>query len=370
MFEDASNDQAYAKFGFLGTQGSGKTHTAALVSIGLAKLLRDRGIPGGEAVYMIDSETGSKWIEPMFRKEGIPLKVSKTRAFADLVDGVAAVAEKRGILLIDSITHFWQEVARAYKEENRRRKLTFNDWANLKEMWAEFTDLFVNGECHIFMCGRQGYEYDFFEDDDGKMQLQKTAVKMKAEADTGYEPSLLVMMERHQDLSQSGKIERVYRTAFILKDRGQDIDGKLFENPTFADFLPHIEQLNLGGGHVGVDTTRNSRKRVIKDNDNRHENQQREIMLEEISGLVHKHHPSQSADDKQARSDLMFEFFATRSMKKVESLGLNELKLAYNKLHLKLEGKLLWPELDDSALLAVPGGGEAATPKDAGGIPF
>lgn len=370
MFEDASNDRAYAKFGFLGNTGSGKTYTGALVCIGLAKLLQERGLPGGEVVYMIDSETGSKWIEPMFRKAGLKLRASKTRAFSDLVDGVKAVAKNRGILLIDSITHFWLEIAKAYKDENKRGRLTFNDWTNIKGMWAEFTDWYVNGECHIVMCGRQGFEYDFFEDDDGKMQLQKTAVKMKAESETGYEPDILVMMEHHQELSPSGKIGRVYRTAFILKDRGQDIDGKLFENPTFNDFLPHIEQLNLGGCHVGVDTSRNSRKRVIKDTDNRQENQQREIMLEEISGLVHKHYPSQSADDKQARSDLMFEFFATRSMKKVESLGLNELKLAYNKLHLKLEGKLLWPELDDSALMAVPGGGELSAPKAAGDIPF
>lgn len=92
------------------------------------------------------------------------------------------------------------------------------------------------------MCGRAGYEYDFFEGDDGKRQLAKTGIKMKAETETGYEPSILIQMEKQMNVETG----QVWRTARILKDRSTRIDGQVFSNPTFKNFLPHIEFLNLG----------------------------------------------------------------------------------------------------------------------------
>ena len=65
----------------------------------------------------------------------------------------------------------------------------------------------------------------------------------------GYEPSLLVLMERHMDVATN----KVRRTASVLKDRACLIDGKEFKNPEFKNFLPHIERLNLGGNELGVD---------------------------------------------------------------------------------------------------------------------
>jgi hypothetical protein len=158
-------------------------------------------------------------------------------------------------LLIDSISHFWREFTEAYaKKRNRHRGLEFSDWAYLKSEWGKFTDAYVNSAAHIIMCGRAGYEFDFFEDENGKKQLEKTGVKMRAETETGYEPSLLIWLERHMDMDS----RKVYREAHVLKERFDVIDGKTFRDPTFANFLPHIELLNLGGQQVGVDTTRTS----------------------------------------------------------------------------------------------------------------
>ena len=82
----------------------------------------------------------------------------------------------------------------------KRTRLQFDDWGYLKGEWRKFTDLFINSNLHIILCGRAGYEYDYFEDEAGKKQLEKTDIKMKAEGEMGYEPSLLVLMERHTDL--------------------------------------------------------------------------------------------------------------------------------------------------------------------------
>lgn len=366
-FAPVTNDQAYLKCGIMGLQGSGKTMTAAILAIGLRKMLAERGLPGGKApVFMLDTEVGSSWLAKRFADEGIQFQVSKTRAFKDLVSAVRDVAEQRAILLIDSITHFWVELTTAYARKHGRRRLTFQDWGNIKEAWSEFTDEYVNSTSHIVMCGRQGYTYDHFEDDDGKKQIEKTGLKMKAEGETGYEPSLLAVMERHQELGNSGRIERVWRTAYILKDRADVIDGQSFENPTFESFRPHIDCLNLGGEHVGVDTSRNSESLIRRDDNSwKYEQEQCEIAREEVAELLKKHHPSQTNDDKQARIELIEWAFKTRSWKKVETLPLNELKVGHNRLHNKLEGRPLYAELPLEDCQAMPPAGAAVGDGDA-----
>ena len=61
-----------------------------------------------------------------------------------------------------------------------------------------------------------GYEYDYFEDEAGKKQLEKTDIKMKAEGEMGYEPSLLVLMERHTVMETM----KAYRTAIRCRLAG------------------------------------------------------------------------------------------------------------------------------------------------------
>lgn len=342
------------------------TFSAAEVAVGLHKILTEKELcDPKQPIYMVDTETGASWIRGKFESQGIPFQVDKTRAFTDLVADCKMVAKENGILIIDSITHFWTELCTAYAKKNKRKRMSMQDWGNIKEIWRDFTDEYVNGASHLIMCGRQGYEYDFFKDDDGKQQLQKTAVKMKAEGETGYEPSLLIVMERHQILNESGSIDDVYRTAYILKDRADVIDGKVFKNPSFKDFLPHIEKLNLGGEHVGVDTSRTSENavRIETSESYRLDQQRREIVLEEVTELLKKHYPSQSSIDKATRMDLIEEFFRTRSWKKVETMDLNELRSAHNAMFKKLEGKPLYPDMP------LPGEDQTLGTKDAD-IPF
>ena len=43
LFADEEASAAYAKIGFMGEAGSGKTYTAATFAIGLVKRMRERG---------------------------------------------------------------------------------------------------------------------------------------------------------------------------------------------------------------------------------------------------------------------------------------------------------------------------------------
>ena len=339
LFEEATNTQAYLKMGLMGLAGSGKTFTSALTAIGLINYLRERNLAeGAKPVFFADTETGSSYVKPHFDKAGIKLFTAKTRAFSDLVALVKEAEEGAGILLIDSITHFWREFTESYAKKKNRTRLEFQDWNYLKTEWGKFTDRFVNSNLHIIMAGRMGYEYDFFTDDNGKKQLEKTAVKMKAETETGYEPSLLVWMERAMDM-QAGT---VYREAHILKERFDVIDGKTFRNPTFETFLPHIELLNLGGVQVGTDTARNS-EGMIPENEGKADwqkrQEQREIIIEKIGALFTKHgHSSQSKDGKAEIIKKLEKHFGTTSWKELEIMPFQRVKDGYNGLHMELEG--------------------------------
>lgn len=339
IFKKATNTQARLKAGIMGFAGDGKTYTASTIAIGLIGLMRDQGISdGGKPVMFLDTETGSDWVAPRFNEAGIELVVAKTRSFSDLLVAMKEADESGSVIIIDSISHFWRELTETYAEKrNRKRGLEFQDWAFLKAEWGKFTDLFVNSNCHAILCGRAGYEYDFFENDNGKKELQKTGVKMKAETETGYEPSILILMQKHRDMGTG----EVWREAHILKDRSTRLDGKTIVNPTFDHFRPHVDFLNLGGHQLGVDTSRNSADLIGSGESKRDwkwRQEQRDIALDEIVELLGKHHGGATKDAKDSRASLVEKHSGTRSWERVKTMTLEQIQDLRNRLWIDLEG--------------------------------
>jgi AAA domain len=355
LFKPAENTMAYFKAGFMGEAGSGKTHTATLTAIGLVQHLRKLKIKGSEKpVYFLDTEQGSAWVKPMFDDAGIELRVAKTRAFKDLVAAVKEAEANGSVLLIDSISHFWEDLQNSYmrrRSEQLKRpynRLEFQDWGILKRMWREFSDLYVNSSLHCILCGRLAFEYEQETNEQGRKEINKSGVKMAAEKGLGYEPNMLVWMERRTDLAS----KHVERTAIVLKDRSQRLDGEQFPNPTFATFLPHIDFLTLGGRHEGVDTSRTSEDMIPDDDvplaDRKHI--KREIVVEELDALLAEHGLAGTATDvKQKRAALIKKHFKATSRAEIEKLmPLFDLQRAYNDLHIELTGEpsRYAPELD------------------------
>ncbi len=336
IFKKASNTMAFAKVGILGFAGSGKTRTATEIAVGLHKAIKST-----KPVGFIDTETGSDFVLPIFQKHGIEMLVSKTRAFKDLAEGLREAPKIFDILIIDSVSHFWTDIMESYKTKKEVKRLSFGDWGILKPMWNnDFSTPFVTSALHIIVCGRAGFEFDYFEGDDGKMELYKTGTKMKAEGEFGFEPSLSIEMERIKNpeatesyreaktkdarLKASKQImaEREFiRKATVLKDRSDIMDGQIFYNPSFADFAPHWESINIGGEHKPLeagDSTGlfNSEGRpdwVIA-------KKRATIALEELKAELDKVYPSSSAKEKQARIKIMEKVFGTASATKIEGI--------------------------------------------------
>ncbi len=329
IFAKAEVTSSFLKMGMMGFAGSGKTYTATSIAIGLHKLAAIR-----KPVFFLDSELGSDWVKPRFDAAGIELFTAKTRAFKDLLEAVPEAEANAALLLVDSLTSFWVELTTSYMKKKNRTRLQFEDWSYLKNEWRAFTDMFVNSSLHIIVCGRAGYEYDYSTDQEtGKKNLEKTGIKMKAEGEMGYEPSLLVLMEREMDMATT----TIRHIAKVIKDRSTLLDAKEFSDPTFEAFLPHIKCLNLGGKQLGVDTTRTSVNMIpadVRDNNAT----QRKIVLDEIESLLVRFYPSTSGADRKSKLDLLHTTFAASWTEMETVMPLKRLRAGYDSLYLGLEG--------------------------------
>lgn len=337
LLKPAMNQTAYLKAGILGFAGSGKSYTASDMAIGLSKTLGDR-----KPVAFFDTETGSDYLIPKFKEAGVELLVAKTRTFSDLLMFMREAEASCSVAIIDSISHVWTELLEAYTAKLRRRNgLMFSDWGPIKQEWRGFTDAYLNSKMHVILCGRAGYEYDMETNEAGKKELIKTGTKMKAETEMGYEPSLLLEMERvnaddkHTTGKRSGWIHRCY----VLKDRTDRMNGEAIDNPSYESFAPVVSFLNIGGEHVGIDRSRSS-EGLFDNPEGRSDRKRRlDVLLELIpDAFVRADIGGTSAVAKRAQVEACMACFGTSSWTAIKSQRLEEIEKGYKNLliHLKL----------------------------------
>lgn len=319
LFHKAKKEMAFLKMGLYGEAGVGKTFTSSKIAIGLHKHIKAK-----KPCFFIDTETGSDFVLHLFEEEKIELYVTKTRAFKDLLDAVD-IAEKEGsVLILDSITHFWNEMLKAYQKKHDLNRITLRHWIPLKQTWREFTDRYVSSAIHIIMAGRSAFIWDDVEDEEGVKELKKTGTKMKAETEMGYEPSLLVeiVKARPSNKPGSGWVHR----AWVVKDRFDVINGKHFDSPGFESFLPHIQNLNLGGKHKAIEAGRTSEDMFEKNDTGYDKHRKAKGLIEEIKNEFILYRPGSDAQSKQDRILLMKDVFGTSAWSNVETMRLEDLE--------------------------------------------
>ena len=318
LFQVASNEAAYGKFGFYGDAGSGKTFTASKVAIGLVKFIESK-----KPVFFLDSETGSDYVLPMFKKAGVDLQVAKSRAFQDLLEAIDVVEEEGSVLIVDSISHYWDELMDSYKKKKNLTRLFVQHWMELKPTWREFSTKFVASKLHIILCGRSGDVWSDVADDEGVKTLTKVGTKMRVEKETSYEPSLLIEMEKvlKSDRPGSGWTHR----AWVEKDRFDVLNFKNFDDPCFEDFLPHISLLNIGGEHRTLDVDRNSQDMFEKGNTGAEYYKKREQTLEEIKNEINLLFIGRDEKTKNDKNLYLKELLGTHSWSKICEMDLAKL---------------------------------------------
>jgi hypothetical protein len=338
FFSTAADRPAFLKAGIYGDPSTGKSYTASLIACGLSQRI------GKPPVLFVDTETGSDWVGHIFEAAGIAFRPKKTRAFTDLLKAVSVAEQMGGILIIDSVTHFWEEIREAYLVAKRRRtgnpnvRLELPDWNAIKPAWGKFTAAFLNAQCHIILCGRGASIYEFQErEEDGKKEMITAGTRMAAEKGLGYEPSLLIEMTARQVVGPR-KAKTIIRMATVIKDRADVLDGAQFDDPTFGNFLPHIERLNIGGTYRGIDISRTSEGLFPTEGAGRDAySARRLVVLDDTKDLLLKHIPGQSVADKQRKTDLFRKHFGCGWVEAEELAPLEQLKAGYIGLKRDLE---------------------------------
>mgnify|MGYP001585780762 CR=1 FL=1 len=339
IFKPANMGSAYLKCGVQGFAGSGKSFSGTMIAIGLHQYIHS-----AKPITFLDSETGSDYLQNHFKSAGIDLMVGKTRAFVDLLEAIDEAEKTSDILVIDSITHFWNELVEAYGKKRGKKRLTLKDWSEIKPEWHQFTNRYLNSRLHILMLGRAGWDWSQEEDEEGVKELTKTGTKMKVETDLGYEPSLSIEMER---VHANGKIGSSFDyRGWILKDRFNIINGEFqsfkpskddklilgIENPVFKFVLPHIRALNLGGEQSTIDSNGKTGELFNTDRSMAEMFKKREIALEEIEDQITLLYPGRDAESNKAKINLLKNLFGTSAWTGIKSMPLEKILEAQKKL--------------------------------------
>lgn len=335
FFSPLENTKPYLKVAFEGFAGCGKTYTAAQLAAGLHER-----IGSTKPIVIFDTERAAKFLRPFFASKGIKVLHKESRSLADLKETMKRCREGASdILFIDSITHIWESFLAAYAQKVRRTRLEFQDWGIIKPTWKlEFSDPFVRDPYHCMMTGRAGYEYAQEKNEQGKRELVKTGIKMKVEGETAYEPDMLVLMERFEEVLDANK--RVWREATIIKDRSTLIDGRTFKNPTFDDFSPAIEAILSDPSDRRPDPERDASMLFKTEEDRRDYTRKRDVLLEEIEGMMTEAGlVGQAAEAKRGKVDALKAGFGTMSWEAIKSQSVIDLEMGKVRLAAHLEAK-------------------------------
>jgi hypothetical protein len=335
LLHAATNEQTAAKIGLFGDTGSGKTTTGGLIALGLSLTYCE-----GRPIAILDTECAGDFLLPVFRAEGVELLTLKSRAFSDILLVLAEAEQRRcAVLIVDSVTHLWNELIESYCRRKQVSKPEFHHWKEIKQAWNEWTSRFLASPLHIIVNGRLGYDYEYQENDRGKKELVKGDSKMRAEGQFGYEPNLLIEMEKIRDTAGAHRGGRFVHRVHILKDRSWALNGKTFDfadkdgyskgdwQSVFDAFKPHFDFLNIGGQQqVAPTSTSDGLFGPDGSTEYYRRERQKRISLEEIEATMVLLWPGQDQKAKRIKLLVIEALFGTRSWEAVQQLKLEQLE--------------------------------------------
>ncbi|HWP59480.1 MAG TPA: hypothetical protein VNL14_16430 [Candidatus Acidoferrales bacterium] len=326
------------KMSFEGFAGAGKSLTMYLMALGIWE---EEGKT--KTVLLQDTEQSAKFVVPFYREHGLiegqNLFITASRSLVDFGKILDLAEKHRAILMIDTVTHLYEEMLRQFSiKENRPIKYP-GDAMILKPLWKEkFSTPFVNARnCHILFTGRAAWEYTMEVNEQGKKEFNPTGVKMRGDNETAFEPDLLVLMEREQEVKRDGV--NVFRMATVMKDRSRVLDGKQFrfdpmdtweagENRVWDTFKPVYKFLASGSQDQKRPTDTPMGPLFQTGNAEAYwaRRRQVEILIEEIDGIYNQWMPGSGGLEKQLRSIIFNAQFNTRSKSALAELHPDDLR--------------------------------------------
>ena len=230
LLQPASLSATALKAAFFGPSGSGKTITAMLLAVGLSKEQHNSA-----PIAFVDPEDVEEFVAPICAAESVPLVVLRGRTFVEMRDGLTEAAQIGCCAyVVDHYDGVFRELTEAQKTRLnlQGRKLPYQHREELMRLWDEWVRQFRSSPLACIFTGRLAWEWGDSESDDGEVEKVKLGTKMRGDSDAGYEPNLLIEMERIERFKRDkvskrkqGEIEHVAR---ILKDRRMVLNGRSF----------------------------------------------------------------------------------------------------------------------------------------------
>lgn len=196
-FRKAERKQAKARVALIGASGSGKTFSSILVALGL--------VGDGKKVAMIDTERGSGEMYSHLGDYDV-MQINAPYAPNKLIDAIHE-AEKEGydVLIIDSLSPFWNGEGGLLEIKNAVEKRGKNSWA----AWADVTPLYnrifetiVTSPMHIVATMRSKAEYVVDATKD-KLKVTKVGTSPVQREGAEFEFTIVFTMDQSHTASVS-----------------------------------------------------------------------------------------------------------------------------------------------------------------------
>lgn len=192
-FTPAVRREAKARVAIIGPAGAGKTWTALQWATTL-----------GERVAVIDTENGSASLySDAFTFDTAPWFPPYDAA--KLAAAIQSAAESYDVLVIDSLTHFWQGDGGVLdvveREGARQRGNNFAGWKKGTPLWRGLLDALIFAPCHVIVTMRSKMDYVQTKDADGRARVEKMGMAPVARNDVEYEFTLVGEMDQAHTLT-------------------------------------------------------------------------------------------------------------------------------------------------------------------------
>jgi hypothetical protein len=200
-FKRASRSAKYLRILIEGPSGSGKTYGALLMAYGMLKLLNE-----GE-IFVIDTEKGSSnsytnIVDREYFVGDISAPYHPEALRQKLQEAADAGAK---VVVVDSITHFWEGSGGCLEinevlAKSKFRGNTYAAWSETKKIWRGLIE-FINAlPCHVILTGRSKTETAQVNEG-GRSTVKRLGMKLLAGDGLEYEMDLAFAVVHDQHLA-------------------------------------------------------------------------------------------------------------------------------------------------------------------------
>jgi hypothetical protein len=281
--------------------------------------------------------------------EGIELHQRTEPTFKAMIASIRE-AEKLGcaVWAVDSLTIIWQELMQSFKAKNRGQ-IPINVWGDIKQMWADYTNAFLNSRMCCFALGRLGNEMSEIEDEDkpGRTKLVKTGTKFKAGGGEsfGYEPHLLLELSLERKAKRKAGVElegegRMVHRVDVLKDRTWALNGKVLRWADKAGYTkggyrsvwesvrPHFLEVQATMAHVKIETGTSSSCLISDEGNSEYyeRKKRRDILAAELHAAMELLWGGTGKAEKQMRLRVFEHVFGFRSKEAADEASLETIE--------------------------------------------